>query len=821
MNESGPTSVFVLAALILLASFLRLSDLDSLPPPLNDDEASNGLDALHLARGEAPALFYEANMGREPLHIYAQAAAIRLFAGRPWSLRFPSALAGILSVPIIYVLARVLFGQGRHSHQIALLATVLLVVSYWHLHLSRLAFRAIYMIPLLMLVIVFFWRGWQRGRFFDMVLAGVMLGLSTYTYLPARLMPLVILVFIFAQVLLTCSGRPVPAADSRSLLTAGAVMLVVSLLIFAPLGFYFIQQPGQFIGRSQDVSVVTAAHNADISFTRLLLENAWATARMFIDRGHQNPVLNMPGRPALNPLAAAGLLAGLAIALRRVATPSYMLLLIWLLVMLLPTVASDEPAHPLRAIGALPPALLLAAVGLQRGSVWLSRVTALRPSSADVLVLMAVLVIGGVSSYHAYFMLWAGRIDTRASFDVVEYAAGERIVELNQSESLLLTERTFFHPTTSFVLESSSQPAFKPGAPRRDLPVTLLYAPDTCRLSQKMILVQREPEGALTARQVGAYDLDVPAFLAAAEGESLTGYHVGQDNLFSLTGLPAIGGQARNALPSVVGANIADDLCLLAVDVTPAAAAPVWRSNKRELVTLTLYWEYLNEIAPQSIDGTVRLIAANGAELYRFPLSGFPGPRAGAGEPFATAYDFSLPAETDPGKYLLQLDIRTREGQPPGQYTFSGLLVNRDQHDPKEPVNPLEIVAGDPPLMRLIGYDVLPSPASLRIVLTWQALRPIRRDYTVFIHLYDQLGELRAQRDSEPMDGNAPTSWWLPHEIITDTHVLPLGTDLHEGNYALSLGLYYWQTGERLPLFDGSGQRLADDTLVLPALFSP
>ena len=94
-------------------------------------------------------------------------------------------------------------------------------------------------------------------------------------------------------------------------------------------------------------------------------------------------------------------------------------------------------------------------------------------------------------------------------------------------------------------------------------------------------------------------------------------------------------------------------------------------------------------------------------------------------------------------------------------------------------------------------------------------MRPIESDYTVFVHVLDAEGQVRAQRDVQPMDGRAPTSWWLPGEVIRDEHILPLrDAHLPPGIYTLSIGMYHWTTGERLPLTDSNGRRLTDDRLI-------
>jgi hypothetical protein len=52
--------------------------------------------------------------------------------------------------------------------------------------------------------------------------------------------------------------------------------------------------------------------------------------------------------------------------------------------------------------------------------------------------------------------------------------------------------------------------------------------------------------------------------------------------------------------------------------------------------------------------------------------------------------------------------------------------------------------------------------------------------------------------------GAAPTTTWLPGEIIADAYSLPLPADLPAGEYRLIVGFYNPTTGERLPTTLGS-----------------
>lgn len=63
--------------------------------------------------------------------------------------------------------------------------------------------------------------------------------------------------------------------------------------------------------------------------------------------------------------------------------------------------------------------------------------------------------------------------------------------------------------------------------------------------------------------------------------------------------------------------------------------------------------------------------------------------------------------------------------------------------------------------------------STLSVTLYWLATELSPPRYTVFLHLVDQAGVLRAQQDVEPQAGSFPTSTWLLNELVTDTHVLP------------------------------------------------
>jgi hypothetical protein len=87
----------------------------------------------------------------------------------------------------------------------------------------------------------------------------------------------------------------------------------------------------------------------------------------------------------------------------------------------------------------------------------------------------------------------------------------------------------------------------------------------------------------------------------------------------------------------------------------------------------------------------------------------------------------------------------------------------------------------------------------------------MEKDYTVFTHLVDTEGRLWTQQDNQPQEGGRPTSGWREGEVIADKYHLLLPNDIPTSQYRLEVGMYQWQTGERLSVFqreEGVGNRV-------------
>jgi hypothetical protein len=112
--------------------------------------------------------------------------------------------------------------------------------------------------------------------------------------------------------------------------------------------------------------------------------------------------------------------------------------------------------------------------------------------------------------------------------------------------------------------------------------------------------------------------------------------------------------------------------------------------------------------------------------------------------------------------------------------------------------------------IRLVGSKIIPNleTGQLTVHLVWSRWTPATspRDYTVFVHLIDEESNLVAQLDREIEVGDRKLWQREVGEIVDDQAVLSLPEELPPGTYPLVIGLYYWETGERLATISPAGE---------------
>jgi len=148
---------------------------------------------------------------------------------------------------------------------------------------------------------------------------------------------------------------------------------------------------------------------------------------LFFWRGDFIPRHNVPWRPLFDPLTAAFFVIGLGLcAGRGRRQPACAFTLIWIAILLLPTILAEDAPHFLRAVGILPLAVFPAAVGLEAG--WHRLAERTRPGLASG-VIVAVLAVTVGSTTWDYFGRHARNPELGCAFEAGEV---QLTVEVNR-----------------------------------------------------------------------------------------------------------------------------------------------------------------------------------------------------------------------------------------------------------------------------------------------------------------------------------------------------------------------------------------------------
>lgn len=173
--------------ILVLSLFLRVYNLDKNPPGFFCDEASIGYSAYSILKtgrdeyGYHFPLFFKAfGEYKSPVMIYSAVPFIALFGLSEFSVRLVAAFYGVLTVGVIFLLTRKLFNKD-----VAILASLFLAVSPWHVHLSRVGFEMTPAVFFTTLTTYLFLISLQSSRF--LILSFFSFALALYSYFSMRI----------------------------------------------------------------------------------------------------------------------------------------------------------------------------------------------------------------------------------------------------------------------------------------------------------------------------------------------------------------------------------------------------------------------------------------------------------------------------------------------------------------------------------------------------------------------------------------------------------------------------------------------------------
>jgi hypothetical protein len=259
----------------------------------------------------------------------------------------------------------------------------------------------------------------------------------------------------------------------------------------------------------------------------------------------------------------------------------------------------------------------------------------------------------------------------------------------------------------------------------------------------------------------------------------------------------------------------------LGYEIEVSAASP------GQAVPLTLYW---TSTQPVDTDYTVFVHLLDKNDVIIAQRDVFHGPGVyptsqwTVGEQFGDTYILQIPrpaytptqARFEVGLYNHVTGARLPVSTGGDSLSFGDIEI-RSRSQPNGLPNPQHLQFEDH--IALVGYSLdrqlVTSGENITLTLYWQSEGQPARDYKVFVHLVDDKGNRMAQHDSDPQNGYAPTSGWVPEQVVMDEHLLTIASDAPAGVYQLVVGLYAGDTGQRLRLLRSDGVSVQANSVTL------
>jgi len=629
----------VLLIITMLAAGLRFYHIDRLPPGLHYDEAFNNLLALRLPQWKPfPPFFFDVEFGRCVMHPYLIALLFQATGPILLGGRLVSALAGALTVPLLFFAVREIFRRDigeQKAMSLGIASALSLTVLYWHVHLSRIGMELVLSPLFIVLACGATWRALRRRRFWDAAIAGILLGLLLYTYPIAIFAPVLLGLFfgyraVFEHGFLKANWRTL------------TIITCVALLTLAPLIHFFVAHPHWLTVRSSQIASDNPLQGIGKVVKGFFIQGA----------GDTNHRQNLPGRPVLDHIQAVLFILGLgACVVRR--RSSHLFLLCWLAMMLLPSVLTEHPPHSRRMSGAAPAVAALIGLGamtIYESGISLTRHWFPRARRAVSIGLVLLLILAftsiGAHTAHDYFLVWGQSEGLFIAFDVGLRQIGEYITTLSPEEPVYISPIYRSYPTLAFLLNDKPDRIQSYNGRR-----CLVYPAATDVTTTHIIILLDDQES-------------LPALKAAfPEGQVVQKWYMG-DTLYAAAYRTPAGSSAQIGLTHELETNFGGKIRLLGYDEPADTFVP------GDTIPLRLYWQAKSDMA-ERYKVFVHLWGASdssegksiwGQEDVRPCDNSYDTSWWAEGEIVADGHRIPIDPETPPGEYQILVGFYLENG---------------------------------------------------------------------------------------------------------------------------------------------------------------
>jgi len=434
-QKSKIKNILGIIIIIIIALFLRLYQLNSVPPSASLDEVSIGYNAYSILKTGAdeygykfPLLLRAYDDWRPALYVYLVIPFVKLFGLNVLSVRLPSVIFSVLTVISTYFLVKKLFpGTQKFSifsskagqFSIGEIAAFLLAISPWHIYISRLGHEANMGLAFFIFGITFFI---YRKVYFSFIF----FALSFASYQSEK-----IVVPLFVLMLLILFRKELFAIKKKVIFASIIAVIILipfvkettassnALIRFKATNVFAVQDE-RFIERTKLLAKAVEDNNI---FGKVIYNRRVLAGQIFLENyvSHFNPNWlffnfgndrhKVPGLGLMYIWELPLILFGIVFLIKQKLDFKFKsLIVLWIFISPLPAAITTDAPHAMRAYTILPIPQILGALGILYISLFFNKrrnlINKYYLSKISLAILLLLISVSLVYFYKQYFFVF-------------------------------------------------------------------------------------------------------------------------------------------------------------------------------------------------------------------------------------------------------------------------------------------------------------------------------------------------------------------------------------------------------------------------------
>lgn len=392
-NISKNFPILILIISIAIGSFFRFYKIGETPAGVYVDEAALGYNAFSILKTGKdefgkfmPIMFRSFATFQSPIYTYLTVPFVSIFGLSAFSTRLPSAIFGVLTIPLLYLLVKKLYpnvNRDLRSEIFPAFSALFLAISPWHIQYSRTAYETNIALFFLLLGSLLFFYSLKKPWLF--ILSAISFAVSFNAYRAEILIVpvlVVVLAFRFYNIIIS---------NLKSYLLPILVSCLFGLVLIAPMSF-ILRTPG-FQARTSTMNIFslslqspwdyregTGSFNRALNSSPLLaakeflsLYTSYLSPRYMFSLGDAGPRKAFPDLGTFFVWQFPFYLLGLYYLLKDKSLKDLRLFIFTLLLISpIPAALTRDPYSTLRSFALVIPLILIISFGLSRimASIW-------------------------------------------------------------------------------------------------------------------------------------------------------------------------------------------------------------------------------------------------------------------------------------------------------------------------------------------------------------------------------------------------------------------------------------------------------------------